>query len=91
MYFLINVAFDNNSISLSSIIELLSNNYLNVLKIMNSIYLWKSRLEYEYVCEIAAKGGHYHCLKYLYEKTYRLFVSLDSFRLQRSANHVWWK
>jgi hypothetical protein len=40
MYFLINVAFDNNSISLSSIIELLSNNYLNVLKIMNSIYLW---------------------------------------------------
>jgi hypothetical protein len=67
MHFLVNAAFDSNSISLSSIIELLSNNYLNVLKIMNSIYLWKSRLEYEYVCEIAAKNGSFHCLKYLYE------------------------
>jgi ankyrin repeat protein len=67
MHFLVNVVFDSNSISLSSIRELLDNNYLNVLKIINSIYLWKSRLEYEYVCEFAAQGGNYHCLKYLYE------------------------
>lgn len=78
------------------IIKCVENNYITALKILDDNCFQQWRVCYDraisYVCEIAAKNGFFHCIKYIYEthdeELYNLFDWGSSIELAAKNGHL---
>jgi hypothetical protein len=64
MHFLVN--YKNKKFDTNKIITIVTNNYLNIVKILD---LWDDKYNCRHIGEIAAEYGNLHCLKYIFNKT----------------------